>query len=409
MIEASHAVLLHGRRIGSILQRGDVARFVFADGYWEDPSRDVLGLWFEDDPRRSPKAASRLPPWFSNLLPEGQLRQLIAHSEGVSADRELQLLLPVGRDLAGAVQVLRGSADDSFDPELLAESQVFPARENNSGGGQWKFSLAGVGLKYSLLKQNDRLVMPGSDEFGNWIVKLPDPRFRQAPENEFATMNLAKAIGIEVPEIRLVHRDELPRFSDLAWPGSEELAYAISRFDRSPDGARVHIEDLAQVRGFYDNEKYDGSFETVANLIYRGYDTDALCEFVRRLTFNLLIGNGDAHLKNWSLIYKNRRIPTLSPAYDLMSTAPYAGGAWSEDFGMKFGKTKSPERICRSTFASLERRLNVNSESVLSVMDETIERFGAAWDDAAETFPRFVADWISSNLPEVINRLVEIR
>ena len=105
MITAAHSVELKSKRIGTLLQRGDVARFVFNSDYWDDPERDVLGLWFEDNPRQSPQAALRLPSWFSNLLPEGPLRNWIAHDRGVSVDRELQLLLQIGQDLPGAVVV----------------------------------------------------------------------------------------------------------------------------------------------------------------------------------------------------------------------------------------------------------------------------------------------------------------
>lgn len=401
--EAAHTVLLNGRRIGTILQKGDVARFVFADGYWEDPSRDVLGLWFEDDPRRSPKAALRLPPWFSNLLPEGRLREWIARDQGVSVKRELQLLLHIGHDLPGAVQVFPG--DEDFDPELLADAQQL-----TSGGvvqgSPWKFSLAGVGLKFSLLKQNERLTIPGANAVGDWIVKFPDASYPNVPANEFATMSLARAVGIDIPEIGLVHRDELPVLPDVVWPGTEEIAYAISRFDRAPGGRLIHIEDLAQVRGFYDDRKYDGRFETVAGLLYRGRDRPALREFVRRLTFNILIGNGDGHLKNWSLIYRDGRIPTLSPAYDLVSTGPYAAEHTPDDFGLKFGGTKVLDRVDRDAFQHLQERLRVDPADVLDIVDETTERFVASWwDGAGETFPPLVTRWVEARLPQVQKRL----
>ncbi len=405
MIEASHAVVLHDRRIGSILQRGDVARFVFADGYWEDPSRDVLGLWFEDDPRRSPKAASRLPPWFSNLLPEGPMREWIARDQGVSAERELQLLLRIGRDLPGAVQVIPGESDETFDPKLLADSRPISSRRE-AQGSQWKFSLAGVGLKFSMMKQNERLTMPASGTLGDWIVKLPDPRHSDVPANEFATMSLASAVGIDTPEINLIHREELPSLPDGVWPGEEELAYAVARFDRGAGGQRIHIEDLAQVRGFYDTYKYSGNIETVGALIYRGRDRPALREFIRRLTFNILIGNGDAHLKNWSLIYSDRRIPTLAPAYDLVSTGPYASAYSPDDFGLKFGGTRVLERIGRDAFRQLQRRLAVDQTDVLDVVDETVERFAVAWRDGAdEIFPAFVTRWLEAHQLKVTKRL----
>ncbi len=402
MIEAVHAVLLKGHRIGSILQRGDVARFVFDPGYWDDSNRNVLGLWFEDDPRRSPKAALRLPPWFSNLLPEGTLREWIAHDQGVSADRELQLLLRIGRDLPGAVEVV--ASDAVFDPDLLTEPHPSTMSERGRNA-RWKFSLAGVGLKFSLLKQNERLTIPASGELGDWIVKLPDARYPDAPTNEFATMTLARAVGIDVPDVALVHRDELPVLPARAWPSSEELAFAIARFDRAPDGQRIHIEDLAQVRGFYDNARYTGSFETVGALIYRNRDIDSLREFVRRLTFNVLIGNGDAHLKNWSLIYPDGRVPTLSPAYDLVSTAPYASPDEPDDFGLSFGGTKVMDRISRTPFRQFQDRLNLGATDVLDVIDETVARFQTAWPDARPIFPPFVNDWIEGRRSAVIARL----
>lgn len=402
MIEATHAVLLKGRQIGAILQRGDVARFVFDSNYWEDPDRHVLGLWFEDDPRRSPRAALRLPPWFSNLLPEGTLRDWIAHDQGISADRELQLLLRIGRDLPGAVEVV--ASDAALDPDLLDERHVATVAEGGSHP-HWKFSLAGVGLKFSLLKQNERLTLPASGELGDWIVKLPDAHYPEVPINEFAAMRLASDIGIDVPEIALIPRDELPDLPARAWPGTGELAFAIARFDRMVGGERIHIEDFAQVRGFYDTAKYTGSFETVGALAYRGHDSVSLREFVRRLTFNLMIGNGDAHLKNWSMIYRDGRVPSLSPAYDLVSTGPYASSAEPDDFGLSFGGTKVMERISRDSFRQFQARLGVSRGDVLDVVDHTVESFREAWADAHPLFPPFVASWIDNRLPKVFAQL----
>ena len=315
------------------------------------------------------------------------------------------MLLRIGRDLPGAVQVVPAETDETFDPELLEDPQSLPLGRV-AQQSQWRFSLAGVGLKFSLLKQNDRLTMPASDALGDWIVKLPDARYRDVPANEFATMSLARAVGIETPEIDLIHRDELTVLPDNVWAGVEEFAYAVARFDRGLDGQRIHIEDLAQVRGFYDTRKYEGSFETIGALFYRNSDRPALREFIRRLTFNILIGNGDAHLKNWSLVYPDRRIATISPAYDLVSTGPYASPHTPDDFGLKFGGTRVLERIGRDAFRQLQRRLDVGAADVLDVVDETVDRFEAAWRaGAGERFPTFVAHWIEARRSSAIGRL----
>lgn len=119
-------------------------------------------------------------------------------------------------------------------------------------------------------------------------------------------MSLSASAGITVPPVRLVHRDELDGLPPNVWPGREEWAFAVRRFDRTDAREPVHIEDLAQVRNVYPDNKYQGNYETVAALVYRGRDISGLREFARRLAFTVLISNGDAHLKNWSLIYPRR-------------------------------------------------------------------------------------------------------
>jgi serine/threonine-protein kinase HipA len=198
-------------------------------------------------------------------------------------------------------------------------------------------------------------------------------------------MSLAAAAGIEVPEIRLVHRDELDGVPARAWPNAEEWAYAIRRFDRDETRRLVHIEDLAQVRNFYPERKYDGNYETVAALIYRRRHTEALREFVRRLAFCVLISNGDAHLKNWSLIYRNPRIPTLSPAYDLVATAPYREPLDEpEELGLKFGKSRRFEAVTLGTFVRLQRCLGAPDADLVDHVAALVKQVQARWPEYAE-------------------------
>lgn len=406
MTQKSYAVVLHGKPVGRIIQRGDVSRFVFSDGYWEDPERTVLGLWFEDDPRRSPQATTRLPVWFSNLLPDpdSPLRKMLASSQGVSTTRELMLLASIGNDLPGAVQVLPVDWD-TVDPTPLNDVTSELASDQPSTL-PWKFSLAGLQLKFSLLNKNSRLTIPASGTLGNWIIKLPSARYPEVPKVEYATMSLARSVGIDVPDLALLHRDELPPLPGASWANGEAWAFGTSRFDRTEKCGRVHIEDLAQVRGFYDSRKYEGTFDTVAGLIYRGVDNYSLREFVRRLTFNLLIGNGDAHLKNWSLIYHDRRTPTLSPAYDLVSTAPYFPDDQPDDFGLRLGGTKTMGRVHRGGFQRLQSRLGVGNRDVLDIVDETVAKFVQAWSgESRVAYPVAVGMWLDRYIPAVVSRL----
>ncbi|NED12322.1 HipA domain-containing protein [Streptomyces sp. SID9124] len=389
LLEKFHAVLLYGTRIGTLHQRGDYTRFVFNETYLNSSQRPVLGLHFEENLTRPYAAALRLPQWFSNLLPEGPLREWIAQDRGVALDREMELLAQVGHDLPGAVQVMPAEGpDEAWEWPENSAGQL-------SGSGHipidspWRFSLAGVALKLSMLDRGDRLTVPAAGEHGDWLVKFPDYRHADSPLNEYAMMSLARAVGVEVPEVRLLHRDELDRVPDRMWPNGEHWAYAVRRFDRVLNKSRtpVHIEDFAQVRNKYPgpHEKYQSSFETVAAIAYRGQDRNALREAARRIAFSVTIGNGDAHLKNWSLLYRDQRIPTLSPAYDLVSTVFYKPTDEPEDLGLKISGSKRFSAVRLKSFATLEsridRRLGRSEADLEGIAADTISQVRMHWPD----------------------------
>lgn len=374
----TYGVHLYGKRIGSLYCRDNTSSFVFDPEYLEDESRDVLGLGFEQDLGARFTSNVRLPVWFSNLLPEGVLRDWVAEERGVSQTREPELLAQVGGDLPGAVEV-RPSDFLADIPLTRSVHAASPVQGDEIG---WKFSLAGVGLKFSMLKETDRFTCPASGAGGDWIVKLPDKIYRGVPLNEYAMMHLAGRVGIDVPEIKLVHRDQVTGLPESVWPKSEHFAFAVRRFDRGESREKIHIEDLAQVRGFYPEDKYRGNLETVANLFFRGVDTRALIQFTRRLTLNILIGNGDAHLKNWSLIYRDRRKPTISPAYDIVSTGLYVPRGDKHDLGLTFGGSRRFEDMRLTTFGKLARRLNADVD-LADIADDTVSKAIAEWPGTA--------------------------
>ncbi len=292
----------------------------------------------------------------------------------------MELLAQVGHDLPGAVRVLP-EEEVPIDSLWRSEPDTYTvevADDFHQAG--LRFSLAGVGMKFSMLRRGDRLTIPAHGEGGDWIVKTPDTRFRDVPLNEFAMMTLARASGIDVPEIMLLPRERVDeRLPPSIWPEHEEFAYAIRRFDRDEHRNLVHIEDLAQVRNVYPEQKYKGNFETVASLIYRGHDTESLLEFTRRMAFSVLISNGDSHLKNWSLIYRDGRVPTLSPAYDLVSTAFYFTGERIENLGLKFGGSRDFHRVTLATFRRLQERLGARHMELAECVVDTVERTLAEW------------------------------
>lgn len=390
--ERWHDVWLANDHVGSLLQRGDFTRFLFDDDYWDRSNRGVLGLWFENQPGVSPQSSLRLPVWFSNLLPEGRLLNWIADDRGVSPQREMELLLRIGHDLPGAVVV---SEEGEARPGDW-RSDIPNSSSDGSDHHAFSFSLAGMVMKLSMIEKGDRLVLPVNGDLGDWIVKPPSRSFANLPANEDAMMTLAQLCGLEVPEHRLVHRDEVDGVPQGIWPTKESYAYAVRRFDRE-DGRRIHIEDFAQVRNRYPSPslaKYEGSFESVGAICYRQHDVWSLQEWARRIAFNLAIGNGDAHLKNWSLIYPDGRRPRLSPVYDLVRTVDKVEG---ENFGLKFTGTRQFDRIKSGGFEALEKRL---------------EAHGAGLEEEAAKVVCSVVDHIprvADNYPEISSLLEAIR
>jgi len=405
-LEQHLLVYLGNRLIGRLYRRENLTRFVFEPDYWQDPDRLVLGLRFEEDRTAKHRANMRLPPWFSNLLPEGRLREWIARAGGLSVDREIDLLAQVGHDLPGAVRVLPASDSGSVD----MSGADFGAPQSIQGQSSlWRFSLAGVGLKFSMLSRRDRLVAPAVGEGGDWIVKLPTPGFPDLAHNELAMMSLAGLVGIDVPEVRLVHRDAIESLPGHVWSGTGGYAYAVKRFDRGSAREPIHVEDFAQVRGFYPEAKYHGSYETLAALSYRNRDLNSLQEFTRRLTFNILIGNGDAHLKNWSLIYPDGRNATLAPAYDLVSTFVYRPSIEGpEQVALRLGGSKRFEDARPAMLDRLENRLGVDAGLASigrSVAQAVIEKWPSAgallgeYPEMRDKIERFIGErvkkWVS--------------
>lgn len=307
----------------------------------------------------------KAPPFFSNLLPEGGLRRAIAQRLKIHEDREFILLSALGEDLPGAI-ILRPIETPKHLQHRTGSAAAVPTVDDLK---ELKFSLGGMQMKFSMLRQGERFTLPSGKELGNYIVKPPSNDFEALPMNEAATMVTARAVGIDVPEVRLIPRSEIHGVPDMAGFRIGEPFYAIRRFDRSEAG-RIHIEDFAQVFNLRAREKYGRvNYEMIGRTLlqYAGGFSD-LKEMARRLIFNVLMGNGDAHVKNWSLIYDNPLRPRLAPAYDLVSTVAYT--THDTSVALNMGGAKLFRAITLDTFATLFRRIGIADQVHEEAMDE---------------------------------------
>ena len=378
-------VLLHGDPVGTLTRVGDDRTlFAFNDSYIEDSDRPVVSLGFKDRFGELitgfAPTQTRAIPFFSNLLPEGRMRTYLAERAGVKPIREFFLLRALGMDLPGAVTV-RASGGEAWPSDVLDDSD----HDGDRRGSALRFSLAGVQLKFSAVEEaRGGLTLPAGGVGGSWIVKLPSLHFAGVPENEFSMMMLARLIGMDVPETRLVNIDAVGNLPEDIGSLSGQ-ALAVKRFDRSDDGSAVHIEDFAQVFGVYPENKYKrASARNIARVIGAEGGEEDIAEFIRRLTFNTLIGNADMHLKNWSLIYPDKRNAALAPAYDFLSTIAYIR---DDKAALKFSRTKRFDGYSEDELAHLAAKALLPEKLVLDTARETVALFHQYWHAEKSNLP----------------------
>jgi serine/threonine-protein kinase HipA len=396
------SVRLHGRPIGVITRlAGDRHLFAFEQDYIDDPQRPTLSLSFKGRTgglvTTLRPVTRRVPPFFSNLLPEGNLREYLAKLAEVNTEREFFLLAVLGADLPGALVVApidgEGKQVEQHQHEKDDLHDNAHPRE-----GVLRFSLAGVQLKFSaVMEASGGLTIPAGGMGGSWIVKLPSHRFPAVPENEFAMLELARRVGIAVPENRLVPVADIKGFPEEARaPGGKALA--VRRFDRLPSGEPVHMEDFAQVFGHFPDNKYKfHSYASIASVLWAEAGDDAVWEFVRRLVFSVLIGNADMHLKNWSLLYPDRRTPQLSPGYDFVATLPYIA---NDTLALSFGGSRSLSGITPDQMRRFADTARIPASPLWRIAVETAERTVAAWKtlEQRDVVPKELRDSIGKQI-----------
>ena len=373
-------VLLYGEPIATITNVGnDRTLFAFMDSYIYDDSRPVLGLGFKDALggllTNFKPTQTKLTPFFSNLLPEETMRHYLAERAGVNPAREFFLLWVLGQDLAGAITV------EPADGEALPPNVHQDIDDETKIDVPMRFSLAGVQLKFSAVQQaNGGLTIPATGQGGSWIVKLPSSRFDAVPENEYSMMELARMLGMDVPETQLLPINQIANIPDGIGKFGDAFknaqAFVIKRFDRAGDQA-VHIEDFAQVFGVYPQDKYKkASMRNIAQVIgIEGQDED-IAEFTRRLVFNTLIGNADMHLKNWSVIYKDKRAASIAPAYDFVSTIPYIP---DDSASLKVSRSKKFSDFTLDELSHLAAKAMLPEKLVLDTAKQTVAGFHEIW------------------------------
>jgi serine/threonine-protein kinase HipA len=171
-------------------------------------------------------------------------------------------------------------------------------------------SLSGVQKKLSVNLSTDRATLQVAAVGGRYVLKPQTGTYPSLPENEHVTTQMARLVGIEVAPNGLIS------------PKDGSFAYIVRRYDRLPDGRKLRQEDFCQLAQLLPRRKYESSAEQCVKLIrkYANEPTVEILKLYRLLLFTWWSGNGDMHLKNYSLFTGEDGITRLTPAYDLVCT-----------------------------------------------------------------------------------------
>ena len=405
------------RGIGYLSQYGDILRASFDADYIADPERPTLTLALRGATEAATEAilgAARdvrlsrsdghWPSYFQNLLPEGHNRDRLALERRCSPDDEFELLAAAGHDLMGAIEVepvpLRAGIPDTvrhwhtaLGLDVLEPGFVESPVEDAA-------ALPGAVTKFSAVQDGRRYVVRRHGAAGSFILKLPSTRHPDLVANEAAGYQLCAALGLDCAEAQIIARVDADLPEQL--PFDEILA--VRRFDRAPNGQRVHIEEFAQVLQYEPKRKYGQGlmrdYPDMLRVLDRLSSRPAqdVQEFVKRFVAFTLMGNVDAHLKNWALIYPDGIAPMLAPLYDPVCVTALFESVPPTDYA-----------INRAIDATL-RAFDVNQlEALLKIAG--LQRVSRLVSIAKQIVKLAQADWPSvlKNAPPSVQRAVTER
>jgi serine/threonine-protein kinase HipA len=326
--------------------------------------------------------------FLDGLLPEGDVRRALADDFAVRADDTFALIAALGRDCAGALAI-QPESDPPPPPasvitaEPLTDGQVAELIGNLrtaplGAGGRVRISLAGVQEKLLLTRLPDGAWgRPVDGTPSTHILKPPIRGYTQTVQNEAFCMRLAQLLGLRTAEV------EIATFN-----GYEVLV--VSRYDRlvrsSGEVERVHQEDFCQALVLPPRQKYqqDGgpSLRRIAQIL-RAVHPESITDLLRAVTLNAVVGNGDAHGKNFSLMHERSGALRLAPLYDVMSTLLYG----DDRLAMYIDNVHQTRRVTAARIVNEAVGWGMARADAQAIVGDLLTAVPRAADDAASEIP----------------------
>lgn len=328
-------------------------------------------------------------PFFSGLLPEGDVKRRVSDFLHVSESSTLKLLQELGGECAGMISILpenkncsvqKSYAFNNENYELLDDETLYGFIKNINvrpllkAKKELRLSLAGAQEKLPLVYFDKKYYLPKSDAPSTHIVKPSgDGELSTLSINEFVCMKLAQSCGLNVPNV------ELKTINNTTFLLEERYDRIVNKKSIK----RLHQEDFCQALGIMSDRKYQNDngpdIAKIYSLIQKECTIPLLDtkEFLKYVIFNFIIGNCDAHGKNYSLLYE-KGSSKLSPIYDAICTLVYP--SLTKKMSMKIGKHYEILKVTKQDFVELATSINLKSSIVLKMLDETITNITNGFD-----------------------------
>lgn len=409
-------VYLHRHLVGNLVQdeHGQMV-FNYTEGWLANPAAIALSHSLPLTKKHFNRNDCR--GFFAGILPEESKREIIARNLGISAKNDFALLEQIGGECAGAVTFIPAGEklperDDSYRPlnrqELAEILKTLPRRPLMAGEEGIRLSLAGAQDKIAVHILNSQISIPLGGAPSTHILKPAIERFEGLVFNEALCMKLAHAVGMPTAKVEVGNAE-----------GIDYLL--VERYDRTLDVSggqsrlkREHQEDFCQALGIVSENKYQNeggpSLKQCFELLR---DTSSapvidLQPLLDAVIFNYLIGNHDAHGKNFSLLYRGESSSKwqirLAPFYDLLSTSYYP--ELSKKMAMKIGGEYVADKISLKHFEQLAEETGLAKPMVKRRVAELAETILSKIADVTTDHPvaGAVAKSIQSRCERTISR-----
>lgn len=382
--------------VGSIVTEGMEGRFAYGDAYLESDSAVPVSISLPL--QRELFSPEQTRSFFEGLLPEGFTRRAVAQWLHLDEGDYLSILHRLGRECLGALCVTDGREMQETGYEEMSLGQVKAlAAEGATKSAELitksHLSLTGASGKVGLYRdeERNRWYLPLGTAPSTYIVKQSHIRLNGIVTNEQLAQLTAQRCGIHTPRSFIVNvgrgRDEDVLFATERYDRilSEELP-PISGLRRP---LRLHQEDFAQAMGIPASRKYEGNGEAYLKRMFevlRKHSSDPITDQLMLwdvLVFDFLIGNTDAHIKNFSLLYnRDQSAVRLAPAYDIVSTVVYEIS--TQEMAFRIGGERAIDQIGESDFRAAAGEIGLGAKLAMARYAALCERFEPALWDAAE-------------------------